>query len=182
MRIIELSSADPAILEQAAEVLFVAFKKHWPLSWPDMNSAREELRKGLETGKIALAAMDEEGSLLGWIGAIEQYAGHTWELHPLAVHPSAQDKGIGSALVRALEERVGQRGGETIYLGTDDEDNMTSLSNRDLYSDLTGCLVEVHNLKHHPFGFYQRLGYTITGVIPDANGIGKPDIFMTKRL
>jgi hypothetical protein len=28
--------------------------------------------------------------------------------------------------------------------------------------------------------FYQRLGYTIVGVIPDANGPGKPDIVMTK--
>jgi aminoglycoside 6'-N-acetyltransferase I len=38
------------------------------------------------------------------------------------------------------------------------------------------------NLKNHPFTFYERLGYHIVGVIPDANGIGKPDILMAKRL
>jgi hypothetical protein len=26
------------------------------------------------------------------------------------------------------------------------------------------------------------MGYVITGVVPDANGIGKPDILMSKRV
>jgi aminoglycoside 6'-N-acetyltransferase I len=30
--------------------------------------------------------------------------------------------------------------------------------------------------------FYQKLGYVIVGVIPDANGPGKPDIMMAKRV
>lgn len=40
----------------------------------------------------------------------------------------------------------------------------------------------VKNLKRHPFEFYQKIGYRIVGGIPDANGIGKPDIFMAKQL
>lgn len=147
-----------------------------------MDSARHEVHQALEPEKIALAAIDQNGALLGWIGAINQYDGHGWELHPLVVRPDAQEKGIGSALVAELENQVRQRGGITIYLGTDDEDGMTSLSNTDLYQALPGCLAGVHNFKRHPFEFYQRLGYTITGVIPDANGIGKPDIIMAKRL
>jgi aminoglycoside 6'-N-acetyltransferase I len=35
---------------------------------------------------------------------------------------------------------------------------------------------------NHPFLFYRKLGYTVTGVVPDANGPGKPDILMSKRL
>ncbi len=34
----------------------------------------------------------------------------------------------------------------------------------------------------HLYGFYQRVGYTIVGVLPDANGFGRPDIFMAKRI
>ena len=69
-----------------------------------------------------------------------------------------------------------------MWLGTDDEDGQTSLSGVDIYDDLLGRLANIRNLRNHPFGFYQRLGYTITGVMPDANGFGKPDIYMAKRI
>ena len=59
---------------------------------------------------------------------------------------------------------------------------MTTLSNVDLYADVPGYIANIRNLKGHPYEFYQKLGYTITGVVPDANGIGKPDILMSKRL
>jgi aminoglycoside 6'-N-acetyltransferase I len=37
-------------------------------------------------------------------------------------------------------------------------------------------------LRGHPYEFYQKMGFAIVGVMPDANGIGKPDIYMAKRL
>jgi aminoglycoside 6'-N-acetyltransferase I len=105
-----------------------------------------------------------------------------WELHPLAVQPSKQGQGIGQALVEDLEAQVRFKGGLTMTLGTDDEDNMTSLSDVDLYEDLWEKIRDIRNLKKHPFEFYQKMGYVITGVVPDANGRGKPDILMGKRL
>jgi len=39
----------------------------------------------------------------------------------------------------------------------------------------------IRNLHGHPYEFYEKLGYTVVGVLPDANGPGKPDIFMAKR-
>ncbi|MDX1615785.1 MAG: AAC(6')-Ia family aminoglycoside 6'-N-acetyltransferase, partial [Candidatus Promineifilaceae bacterium] len=70
----------------------------------------------------------------------------------------------------------------TLYLGTDDVSGMTSLSNRDLYQDLSQHLRTIQNLDGHPYTFYQKMGFTIVGVIPDANGRGKPDIMMAKRV
>jgi aminoglycoside 6'-N-acetyltransferase I len=127
-------------------------------------------------------AVTEDGCVLGWIGAIQEYDGQAWQLHPLVVHPLHQGIGIGRALVLDLEDRIRDQGGLTIYLGTDDEDGMTSLANTDLYPDVFSHLAKIKNLKKHPFEFYQKLGYVIIGVIPDANGLGKPDILMAKRL
>ena len=38
------------------------------------------------------------------------------------------------------------------------------------------------SLAMHPYSFYQQQGYSIIGVMPDANGRGKPDIIMGKRV
>ena len=105
-----------------------------------------------------------------------------WELHPLAVLKEYQRKGIGRALVNALENEVISRGGIMMYLGSDDESGTTSLYGTDLYEDTFGKLKNIRNTGGHPFPFYEKYGYRIVGVIPDANGIGKPDIWMAKRL
>jgi aminoglycoside 6'-N-acetyltransferase I len=43
-------------------------------------------------------------------------------------------------------------------------------------------LSNIKNLRRHPFESYQKSGFVLTGVIPDANGFGKPDILMCKRV
>lgn len=181
MRIIDLPD-DPHILNQVAQIVVDAFRPHYPHAWPDLAAGLEEVRESLAPERISRIAVDDDGTVLGWIGGLPEYDGHVWELHPLAVAPAQQRRGIGAALVRDFEEQARARGAVTIMLGTDDEDNQTSLSNVDLYPNVWEHVARIRNLRDHPFGFYARQGYVIVGVVPDANGPGKPDILMAKRV
>jgi aminoglycoside 6'-N-acetyltransferase I len=181
MRIIDLPADSEDTIRQAAELLVEGFREHWPSAWPDLNAALVEVREALEPGKICRVALDA-GEVLGWTGGIPGYGGNVWELHPLVVRADRQRQGIGRALVADLEAQVRARGGLTLWLGTDDEDGMTSLSDVDLYADLPGHLARIRNLKGHPYEFYGKCGFVVAGVVPDANGPGKPDILMANRV
>lgn len=180
MQIIDMPR-DEAHLQQAAEVTMLAFAENWPGAWDTLEDGLEELREMLVDDRICLGVLLED-RVVGWIGGIPEYDGHVWELHPLAVHPDYQGQGIGRALVEAFEQRVAAKGAVTIMLGSDDENFMTSLGGVDLYDNLLEKIASIRNLKGHPYEFYQKLGFAIVGVIPDANGPGKPDILMAKRV
>lgn len=166
---------------QMADLLVVGFRVHWN-AWETQEDGLAEVRMILDQGFARIALDDDGDSVLGWIGGLPEYDGNVWELHPLVVRPNRQKQGIGTALVADFEQQVKSRGGLTIQLGSDDEDNMTSLSDCDLYSDLWDKIAHIQNFKDHPYEFYQKCGYTIIGVVPDANGRGKPDILMGKRI
>ncbi|KXK13532.1 MAG: aminoglycoside N(6')-acetyltransferase [Chloroflexi bacterium OLB14] len=182
MKIITLTKADENLINQAAQLLVDAFREHWQESWTTFEDGLQEVNELLEAEHICRAMIDDDNNLLGMIGGISQYDGNVWELHPLAVQPHLQKKGIGQKLVQDFEEQVRQRGGLTIILGSDDEDNMTSLSDVNIYENLYDKIKNIQNYKGHPFEFYQKMGFIITGIVPDANGIGKPDILMAKRV
>jgi aminoglycoside 6'-N-acetyltransferase I len=182
MHIVDMNRVSPDLLEQAARLLVDGFREHWPDAWPDKAAALETVQEALGAEKIFRGALDEDGRLLGRVGGLPEYDGNVWELHPMVVRADHQKQGIGRALLADLEVQVRQRGGLTIQLGTDDEDNMTSLSGVNLYDNLPESIATIRNLRGHPFEFYQKCGFTITGVVPDANGRGKPDILMAKRV
>jgi len=181
MKIVKLRKTDKNLVFQAAGLLVEGFRELSPEAWPDMRSAKAEVRGCLDPGRICLGMVDDSGVLLGWIGAISTYSGNAWELHPLVVRKEFQHKGIGSKLLKALESAARQKGGSTIFLGADDETGRTTLSGKNLYKDLFKKIERIRNLRKHPYEFYQKNGYMITGVIPDANGPGKPDILMAKK-
>ncbi len=179
--IMDMASAPAAALEQAADLLWRAFQATSP-AWPDLDSARQEVAENLAADRIGRIALDNQGQALGWIAGQSQYDGNVWELHPLVVHPDHQARGIGRALVTDFETQVRARGGLTIYLGTDDEAGRTSLGGVDLYPDVLARVGRIRNLERHPYEFYLKMGYALVGVVPDANGFGKPDIMLAKRV
>ena len=163
-------------------MLVEGFAEHWPEAWPNLDAARLTVGESLSGGRIARAALDDAGDVLGSTAAEPLYHGNVWELTVLVVQPSLQRRGIGRALVADMEERVRERGGLTIWLGSDDEDAMTSLAGVDLYPDPLAHLAAIRNYKGHPYEFYRKVGFAIAGVLPDANGLGKPDIFLAKSV
>lgn len=173
----DLDANDARAIEQAAALLREAFPA-W-LSTED--HALAEVREALVPDYTCLAAL-HHGEVIGWIGGRPEYS-HAWELHPLVVRADRRNQGVGRALVATLEERARDAGALTLYLGTDDDGPLpgTSAGGIDLFPDPLAHAARLES-RDHPLGFYRRLGFIVVGLIPDANGPGKPDIWMAKRL
>ena len=165
-------------LADMAELLTLGFVE-WG-SWQEPREAEEEVAHVLAEGFARVHLEDDR--VLGWVGGLPEYHGNVWELHPIVVRAEARGRGIGRGLVAAFEDEARARGGYTATLGSDDVGGMTTLHGVDLYADVPGAIAGIRNLRRHPYEFYQRCGYVITGLVPDANGPGKPDIYLSKRL
>lgn len=179
MQIIDMTQLSQARLAQAAQILTDSL----PIGWPTLEDALGEIRERLIPENTMLAAVEDD-LVLGWGGILAPtYNGNVFELHPLAVRSNLRGRGVGRAIVLALEAAAKEQGGLTIYLGADDEreGGETSLANVDLYDNLPE-LIKSFNPGKHQSGFYMQLGYKIIGVMPDANGYGRPDIIWGKRL
>ena len=111
MRIIDLSPEDEPFIRQAAELLVVSFREHWPSAWPDMDAALAEVHEALAPGKICRVALDEAGAVLGWVGGIRGYGGNVWELHPLVVRPDRQRQGSAGRWSPIWRRRCGRAAG-----------------------------------------------------------------------
>ena len=180
MKIINMNKLSDCQLQQAAQML----TDELPIGWPTLADAQTEISECLshEPEGLFLAAVEDD-EVVGWCGILPEYNGKVFELHPLVVRCDRQRKGIGAKLISAIEEAARKKGGLTLRLGADDEKpgGETSLANVDLYDDLPRRIQDFEPGTHQS-AFYMKLGYKIVGVMPDANGVGKPDIFLAKRL
>lgn len=183
IEIVAFSPTDDVQLTQAARVLLEAMRAV-SSSWPNMDAALGEILEVAKVpGAIVLVALDPAGEVRGLVGGQPMYPGEVMELHPLAVEPAWQKKGIGRLLVRSLEEAAAKAGYSTMLLGADDEAGKSSLAGADLF--LGDPLIHLAKLSYpggHQGGFYEKIGYRVVGVVPDANGFGKPDIWYAKRI
>lgn len=182
VRITDLDNAETTVVKQVAQLLVDGFAQFHPHPWPALGTAMDEVEESLKPDRISLVALDNNDQVLGWVGGIRQYDGNVWELHPLVVSATWRQRGLGRKLVQALEKRVSDHGGLTLWLGTDDVSGATTIGGTNLYPEPAKHLQQVLNLRNHPIDFYRKLGFVVTGVLPDANGLGKPDILMAKRV
>lgn len=177
--IVAFDTLDSTAREDAATVLRAALA-HMSSAYATQDDARAEVAQFAAGDRIAFAALDD-GRLVGWIGAIKVYD-HAWELHPLVVEPQRQREGTGTRLCAQLERHAAAQGVLTLYLGTDDDFGGTDLYGADLFPDPLDKLRTISIASGHPLAFYRKRGWSVAGVVPDANGRGKPDILMAKRI
>jgi len=184
MLIVDMKTLKQSQLTQAAQML----TDELPLGWPTLNDAAEEIDElfdgGADNKSNYLVAVVDGNEVIGWCGILPSYGGNAFELHPLVVRRDWQGRGVGALLVNTLEKKAKELGGLTLWLGTDDEagNGKTSLANVDLYDDLPNRLRGFDPGRTHPSAFYLKMGFKVVGVMPDANGPGRPDIFLAKRL
>lgn len=166
-------------IHQAAQMLSESI----PNGWPTVEDALCEIQDRLKPENTLLAVLEKK-VVVGWGGILEPtYDGNVFELHPLVVRKDRRKLGIGKRIVFALEDEARRQGGLVIYLGADDEKEggETSFYNVDLFDDFPQKLKDFKP-GNHQSAFYLKMGYKIIGVMPDANGRGKPDIYFGKRL
>jgi len=181
MQIIDLLPDDQQKIEQTARLLYETFTENAPDAWPTLREAMEEVQDALAPNKISKVTIDDAHNVIGWVGGRHQYS-RVWELHPLVVRRDCQGRGIGRTLLAELEKAVKACGGLTILLGSDDLTGQTSLYGLELYPNVLEQVLQIKNVRRHPYEFYQKVGFTIVGVVPDANGFGQPDILLAKRV
>jgi aminoglycoside 6'-N-acetyltransferase I len=171
----------PQLIEKAASILHSAFKDMGKDAWPTYESAVMEVQECIQEPNIAIG-LRVHGRLIGWAGIRPMYE-KVWELHPLVVDIEFQNQGYGRELIRQIEHVAKKEGLIGLVLGTDDENFSTSLAQSDLTKEnIFSEMTNIKNIKNHPYEFYEKCGYSIVGVIPNANGKHKPDIWMWKNL
>ena len=180
-RIVDLKAEDTELIQQTAQVTYEVSQSISKIWLPTVEAAIEEVHESLEREGLSQVLLDDE-RVAAWVGASLQFSGRVVEIHPLIVAKAYQGKGLGRRMVHHVEAWARQRGALTLWIGTSDETNATSLSGVDLYENPGTVIANFHQLAPHPCGFWLRLGFRIVGLLPDAEGFGKPNIRMAKPL
>ena len=180
VHIVPFSGISDLQRQQATDLLVRGFA-HSPSAWDDTESAQAEVDQfSTDPARDAFAALSGN-SVVGWIGRI-QHSDHAWELHPLVVEPSRHRSGVGTLMIAALETAARDAGICTVWLGADDDFGGTNLFGTDLYPNVLEQLSQLLPATGHPFTFYVGQGFSVVGVLPDVDGVGRHDILMAKRI
>ncbi|MGG6240963.1 GNAT family N-acetyltransferase [Nodosilinea sp. AN01ver1] len=180
-RIVDLIPEDKELIQQTAQIAFEASQSISKIWLPTVEAAIEEVHESLKREGISQVLLDGD-RVAAWVGASLQFSERVLEIHPLIVARAYQGNGLGRRMVNHVEAWARQRGALTLWIGTSDETRATSLSGVDLYENPGAAIANFHQLAPHPCGFWLRLGFCIVGILPDAEGVGKPSIMMAKPL
>ena len=180
--LIPIDPANLALIDALAHLTFWAFKVHAPNWLPSEADARRQVLSATAPDRINRVLLSPQATPLGWIGVMPINQGRIWEIHPLAIAPDQQGHGYGRMLVQAIERLATERGVLGLLAGTGDTTGATPLYGMDLYQNPCAGVHKLSGRENHPVTFWQKIGFTIVGVVPDAEGRGKPAITLAKRI
>jgi aminoglycoside 6'-N-acetyltransferase I len=180
LRIIDLVESDTTHIDEVADFVYRCFQKYAPTWVPDITACREEIKKSFDADRRSRLLLDDRDQPIGWIGAITD--ANLWEIHPIAVSPSAQRNGYGKLLVEDVVTLAREAGAVSVWAGTSDETNSTSFSKLDLYNDPSVAFQNIAAPSDHPVRFWLTTGFSLVGVMPDEEGLGKPGIHFARRI
>jgi aminoglycoside 6'-N-acetyltransferase I len=169
-------------IKQAAEILYITFTGINGNLWlKNKEEAFDEVKECIKEPNICIGIKLKD-EILGWAGLRPMYK-KTWELHPMVIKAEFQGKNYGKELLKEIEKIAYMNGIIGIVAGSDDETNSTSLSEKEINGEnIFEEIKKIKNYKKHPYEFYRKNGYYIVGVIPNANGQNKPDIWLWKDI
>jgi GNAT superfamily N-acetyltransferase len=122
--------------------------------------ADETLEDGMEkSGYYWLKATDDDGVVAFANYGKNAFSTHSWDLYWIAVHQDSRHKKLGTALLKAIEDKVRKYGGKILWIET---------SGRPLYAPTEE--------------FYKRNGYELQASLKDFYGPGDPKQVYSKVL
>ena len=178
-QIVDLDTTDASLVTRLADLTFEAFKENAPEWLPTVDLARKQVTSATSAGRLGRVVL-EQYEVAGWIGIIK--GKRVWEIHPIAIAIEHQYKGLGHLLVEDVARIAKEAGALTLFAGTSDEVGTTNLFGADLYADPASFIKGIEATGRNPFKFWQNAGFTVVGLMPDAEGIGKPAIHLARRL
>ena len=183
LSIVDLSPLDAALIEALVSISVRAGALNSPDWLPTPERARAEIER-VAAGPGVCRALLEGGTPRGWAGAAP-CADTAWELHPLLVDPARHGAGLGRRLVADVERLAAAAGALTMDLSTSDATAATTIGGVELFPDPLAALrrLDVVDARvGHAFRFWQKVGYAVVGVLPDAEGVGVPSIRLARSL
>ena len=172
-----VEAMDDRFDEQAALLLQMVY----PHLLYTEEEAMFEVQKVSADGSVFIVYVEND-LVQGFIAARPTHGTTGYELYPHVVMPDYQGKGIGTTLLEMLETELKRREASVLFMAVEDEVGQTSLYGEALFQNPTIAFQSVDVASDHPIAFYQKHGFRITGVIPDAFGEGRPDIILAKSL
>ena len=162
--IVDLLPDNASAIEQCATLLYEVFMEHHPAAWPDMASARREVGEFFAEGRISRIAVESDGTVIGWVGAIRAYDGFAWELAPAGGEAgAARGEALAGGWSPTSRTGCGSAAASRSGWAPTTRTTRRPLGESSCTTTCFGHLARIRNLNGHPYEFYRKVGFTIVG-------------------